>query len=266
MRHIPKGARRIPVATLNPDRSGWEVVTNGVEVINFSASTPRCLEKHVAKVLRCVRPSDLEGLGQIWLDDRLPPSVLEEPRYREALSLGEPFYGWYRSATPGESAGIFLHTSDVLQGLPRFFWPTPAGTVLIGRTLAHEIGHHVITTSGARFSDETAEELEANKYAMEILLRMERRQRYSLAVRFLMTLGERQLTLGKRQWENGNHRKALYHFSRANSLWTKRGDDRDWYVRARQECLTGPRHCPASRGGEDADESEISDVSNRLLG
>ena len=224
-------------------RRGWEVMINGVEVTNLCGGAPRCLERHVATVLAYISPSDLRGLGQIWLDDRLPEPAEDSPDfYREVFSSPEPFGGWYTEATASESASIFLHITDILGGLPRFLWWTSTGTIMIARTLAHEIGHHVIAIMCVDSPNNAAEEREADRYAVQVLLKMEEQWRNRLAVLFLMRLGEKQLAMGIDCFEKGDYRGALLHFGRANRLWTKRGDDGDWYRRALERCGLQPSH------------------------
>ena len=156
--------------------------------------------------------------------------------YRESRVIGAPVNGLYFESTASQPAIVFLHIPDVFGGLPRFLWGTSAGTLLIARTLTHEIGHHVLTLAGTVADNESDEETEASRYEVRVLIMMER----ELPIRFwlwlLKKLGDRQLAKGIRHWEKRDYRRALLHFDRALNLWTNR-PLKDWYERARAECL-----------------------------
>jgi hypothetical protein len=68
--------------------------------------------------------------------------------------------------------------------MPRLYWYTPASTLNICYTLAHEVGHHLIATRGYVFektesySDDEIEEEFCNRYAFVVTKRMLKRYYY----------------------------------------------------------------------------------------
>jgi hypothetical protein len=213
-------------------------VVDGVEVLNFCDGAPRSLERQVITVLRLMGAPDLAGLRRIMLEDRLPDPTREDAdRYKEVLALGEPLYGWYAEATPTEPTTIGVHIPDVLGGLPRFLWWTPCATILIARTVAHEMGDHLLSVAGTIFDSEAAEDTEAHRHAVELLNAMAKRWRYRFAGRILRWLGGKQSAMAVSYWEKTDYRSALFHWGRATNLGTTRGDAGYWYDRAREKCI-----------------------------
>jgi len=107
---------------------------------------PRVTKWHVWCVLAWFTQRDLEGLELIRvIDDCLydPESAKVPPYLRGFLHNGH-----YLRKMKDRPAQVVLYANDVYFGIPKLLMASPMATVKIARTLAHELGHHVIATRG----------------------------------------------------------------------------------------------------------------------
>ena len=101
---------------------------------------------HVRRVLRCINQEDLTSLHSIRVIDERPdnPEYAQRPKYLN----GFLYNGHYEFKTKDRAARVVLYANDIYFGIPRVMMYTPMATLKLARTLAHEIGHHIVATKG----------------------------------------------------------------------------------------------------------------------
>jgi hypothetical protein len=105
---------------------------------------PRLTKWHVQKALKLINPTDLEGLERIRLLDFEPldPDASTQPPYL----VGFLYCGAYSRRKRNRPASISLYTRDLYFGIPKPLALSPLARLRIASALAHEVGHHAITT------------------------------------------------------------------------------------------------------------------------
>lgn len=154
---------------------------------------PRLTEWHLRRIVKWFTPRDLEGLESIRVIDECPDNAeaVKVPSYL----TGFLYNGHYSRRLGTHPAQIVLYARDVYLGIPRSLLLSPMTTLRIARTLAHEVGHHVIATRGYVYRPwekykpwkgtiDPYEEKMANAYASDVIERMLRLWPYKLG-RFL---------------------------------------------------------------------------------
>src|SRR5712692_2922210 len=113
-----------------------------VETTHFPALT----RWHVQRVLKWIGPRDLEGLEFIKVIDDCPddPDYIKLPRYL----MGFLYNGHYLRRKKDRPAEVVLYADDLYFGIPKLLMASPMTTLRVARTLAHEVGHHVMATRG----------------------------------------------------------------------------------------------------------------------
>jgi hypothetical protein len=97
----------------------------------------------------------------------------------------------------------------ILTGLPRALWWTPAATILIARTLGHEVAHHVIRSTGTKPDSDADEQRAADLYAIELRRRMATRFRYRLGEWLIKEIADDRYIWGLTCWKDGERERAL---------------------------------------------------------
>ena len=142
---------------------------------------PRLTKWHVRQVLKWCRHDDLKGLESIIVIDKCPDDPMSTkvaPYIRGFL-----YNGHYSRRIRNQTAHVVLYSDDIYFGIPKLLMASRICTLKIARTLAHEIGHHVIATRGyihqpsehyqpwTGIRDPHEEEM-ADQYAAEVMNRM----------------------------------------------------------------------------------------------
>jgi len=123
-----------------------------MEIVDHCTDSHWSLVGRVRRGLQFVPPPDLNGISFIHLRDCLPPKPNMLPKSaNDAAAKGLSVYGWYSRQYKNRAAAISLHITDILRGVPGFYWLTPVPTILITLTLAHEVGHHLVAKRGYIF-------------------------------------------------------------------------------------------------------------------
>ena len=147
----------------------------------------RVTKWHIRRVLKSFSQHDLEGLQSIKVIDECPddPDYVKLPRYL----MGFLYNGHYSRKTKDRPAQVVLYAGDIYYAIPKLMMASPMTTLRLARTLAHEVGHHVIATRGYIYNPwekykpwegirDPYEEAMANAYASDLIERMLRHWPY----------------------------------------------------------------------------------------
>ena len=140
------------VAHEGPDYSGRVPSITGLDRLHHmrieveSHRFPGVTKWHVRRVLNWIGQQDLEGLESIRVIDdcQNDREYVALPRYL----MGFLYNGHYSRKEKRFPAQIVLYANDIYFGIPTLLIPSPMTTLRVARTLAHEVGHHVIATRG----------------------------------------------------------------------------------------------------------------------
>ena len=106
---------------------------------------PRLTGWHLRRVLKWISQADIEDL-EIRVIHECPgdPEATRQPPYLR----GFRYNGHYARKVKNQPAQVVLYAADVYFGIPKLLMASPVAILKVARTLAHEIGHHVIATRG----------------------------------------------------------------------------------------------------------------------
>lgn len=203
---------------------------------------------HIQRVLRWVPKEDLDGLGLIKVIDECPDDELDARRV-PAYMWGFLYNGQYINATKKRPAQILLYANDVYFGVPKAFRVTSVATLKIARTLAHEIGHHVIASRGYIYQPSEKyrpwngirnpeEETMVDRYASDITERMLRHPSYKLGKSLTRMLSSLLHSAGLKNYSKQNYQLAASMFARAHSLDLENEDAGQAYRHAMEKLKT----------------------------
>lgn len=188
---------------------------------------PRLTKWHVRRVLKWVGQRDLEGLESIRVIDECPDdpeSVKVSPYLRGFLHNGH-----YSKKMKNRPAQVVLYASDVYFGIPKLLMLSPMATLKLARTLAHEVGHHVIASRGYIYKPwekykpwdgvrNPYEEKMAEAYASDVIERMLRHWPYRLGRLMARMLSNFLYQWGLTDYWDGNYQSSASLEARAHSL------------------------------------------------
>ncbi|HKV39095.1 MAG TPA: hypothetical protein VJX67_07775 [Blastocatellia bacterium] len=217
------------------ERPGYLLLVDKVHIVDFCQAPSEALERRVAQLLKYFDAADLEGLSAIFLIDKATEPRPSDPEwYKQAVSAGLWFQGWYAPATATHAATIVLHMAAVLNGLPPSFMRTPAASASIMAILAIEVGHHVLRFSGTRFSDSGEEQRAAIDYSRRIIKMVRKKLRFRVGIWLRRQAGDYWFVSGMRSWRKGDYEGAALDLAKATHLGTTRADSQPgyWYKRA----------------------------------
>jgi hypothetical protein len=140
------------------------------------SNPPWGLFRQVKTCLNWINKDDLQGLGKIILTDEI--KTAETITNDEAAPVCK---GLYRHGAADSPPVIFLAIPQFYGWIPSWLWWSPAITLRLCHTLAHEVGHHVSSDSNEIKNAEPAQrELIANNYAAAVIEAMTRRWYYKM--------------------------------------------------------------------------------------
>jgi RHS repeat-associated protein len=239
----------------NPDGSVWTDfnidITIGERFNAFGEVVancfPRLTEWHIQRALRWINPGDLQGLDIVRVSDESEddPESADLPAYLK----GFPYSGRYLRHTATRPAQVVLYANYVYLGVPKLLRRSPMVTWNLARILAHEVGHHVISTRGYVYQPsekykpwdgvrDPFEETMADAYAADVMNRMIRRWRYKrgrFLARMLSTLLYR---AGIQEYWDGNYQSAASLEFRAYALNPENEDAGQCYRHAMEKLKT----------------------------
>lgn len=157
---------------------------------------------HISKI-------DTEGISKIIVRSRYP--------YDEKINENaETIFGYYFPAIDqGEPAHIEIYIEPFFSTLPMIFWWSSVPVILITRTLAHEVGHHLDFKQGVpNLTDNVRLDLEesANHYSDNVLFKMKSKWNYKLGFWLMKELGFWHYTQGILDYREQNYTLAIKHF------------------------------------------------------
>lgn len=197
-----------------------------------------------------IEKTHLEGLSYIRLEDALPELDNRADDWaKRTVAEGRRVYGWYASRERSEQSHIVLYIHEIYRSLPRILWWSSLPTLRIVRTLSHEVAHHLAATKGHVLgSDENGkdEESVANKYANNVLARMQSKWFNRLGQRCLKEIAEWHYVFGIADWRAKKFVNAADSFYKAWDLDPSNEEANYWYWRAR-EMLKATGDVPNSR-------------------
>lgn len=197
-----------------------------MEIRNECAALPRATLWHVRQSLRWIYPADLPGLSCIRLIDKTPTDVILRLKGCRSANKTSTALGFYMPRYKERQPYIALNVPKIIRGVPRMFLWTTIPTLLFARVLAHEVGHHLIAQRGyaahpterPRQRHNEYEEEMVERYAFEVVKKMNERAHYKLG----RWLGERLANLyyetGVVDWHKENFKLASAWFLKAYSL------------------------------------------------
>ena len=206
---------------------------------NDCTNAPPHLEKHVYESLSHFTEAELNGVGLIWLVNDLPDDADEE--YKKVIRMGGQINGFYYFKTEEEPPFILLFINSIYRSLRLFpfIHYTVIPSLCISRTLAHEIGHHLIAIRGYVFNqgeDTSDQEVLANQYARNHLEKMRSRFRYRFGFWLMKQLAELHYSAGVVYSTKQKYCEAADCLYKAWDLNPKLENVAEWYHLAREKC------------------------------
>jgi hypothetical protein len=212
-----------------------------VKIENACGKLPLGALWHVRRSLRWIDPADIAGVGFIELQNRMPKATAEAPDWhKNATAEDLSVNGLYKCKESGSPAKITLFIRDLYRGMPAVYWLTPALTIRVARTLAHEVGHHLIAkrgyvfTLGEKVQPIEYEEEMAHRYSFSVIKRMRHHWYYRLGTWATKTLAVWHYGQAVVDWKAGYYERAAESWYRSFHLDPDRQEAIHWYQRARQ--------------------------------
>lgn len=188
---------------------------------------PHLTKWHVRRALKWIGQGDLAGLELIRAIDECPddPEYIKLPLYL----VGFLYNGHYSLKTKDRPAEIVLYANDIYFGIPKLLMASPMATLRVARTLAHEVGHHVIATRGYIYKpwekykpwdgvrDPYSEKM-ADQYASDVIQRMLGHWPYKFGKLLARMLSSFLYQAGIQEYWDGNYQSSASLQARAESL------------------------------------------------
>ena len=189
---------------------------------------PRITRRHVERVLSWLPKRDLEELEVVKVIKDCPDEELDV-RNVPAYMRGFLNNGQYVYRTKNHPAQIFLYANDIYFGIPKPLLGTRMATLKVARTLAHEVGHHVIAIRGYIYDPSEkyrpwngvrnpVEEDMVNRYASDVLDRMKKDWSYKVGELLARMISHFLYKAGLQDYWDGNYKVAASRQSQAHSL------------------------------------------------
>lgn len=202
---------------------------------------------HVRRVLKWIGEEDLKDLHCIRVIDERD----NDPEYgkRAKYLSGFLYNGHYEFKTKDRNAQVVLYANDVYFGIPSPLMYTRAATVTLARTLAHEIGHHVVATKGYIYNpwekyrpwngmSDPYEEKMVNVYAADAIDRMSRHWSYKFGNFLIRKLSNSLYSAGLQEYSAGEYQRSAKLQFRAYHLHPTNEDANQCYRHAMEKLKT----------------------------
>lgn len=206
---------------------------------NECSNAPWGLERQVRRGIAWMSPADLEGIANIRLKNEIDGKDVILPLHLTENHDKVSVTGLYLKRDTRRPAEIILSVGNLYRGMPRVYWYTPALTLNICYTLAHEVGHHLIATRGYIFentesyTDDEIEEEFCNRYAFFVTKLMMKRWYYRFGDWLLRDLANWYYVFGCASWKDAKFEEASQHFYTAFHLDRNLESALYWYRRAK---------------------------------
>lgn len=215
-----------------------------MEIQNECINSPRHVKRHVMRALRWINPVDLAGIAYIKLADKIPDPSKNSPEWHQWVKAeGYSVFGLYVRKQAENPPHIILYIQDIYRCIHPLYGRTPLATLLIGQTLAHEVGHHLqaergyIFQPGERLDQEEYQEEMADRYAFDVVKRMKERWYYRLGQWIMKDSARMYYHFGVEEWKKKNYRRAAEYFYRSHILDPE--NDETWYWHKRAKAFQG---------------------------
>jgi hypothetical protein len=208
---------------------------------NNCSNLPRGAFGHIRRSLRWINPADLVGIAFIELRDKICDADGEAPEWhRRAAEEGYNVNGLYFGRQGALPANITLFVRDLYRGIPKMYWFTPVITLAVAKTLAHEVGHHLINERGyiflpgERVRPAEYEEEMAYRYSYSVIKKMKAHWYYRLASWAIRDLAWWHYVHGMLDWREGNYKRAAERWYKSFRLDPDRNEAIYWHKRAKE--------------------------------
>jgi hypothetical protein len=215
-----------------------------MQIRNDCTDPPKGLLRHIQRSLKWINPADLEGIDFIWLTDKPSEQLVENNEgLKRATEEGYCAYGFYVPKKKGSSY-IMLFVKGLYQAISAdpIYRITPAPTLWITRTLAHEVGHHLVAQRGyifepsEKYKHKEIEEEFCDRYAFNVLKKMQGRWYYRLGMWALKDIADMHYHFGTKAWKSKDYERAAEHWYNAGQLNPDHQDAVRWYWLAKSKC------------------------------
>ena len=211
-----------------------------MEIKNKCSKLPVGAIWHVRRSLSWIDSADIAGIGFIEFRLRIPEATADAPDWhKRATDEDLSINGVYNPEEVNSPANITLFVRDLYRGIPKITWLTTVPTISIARTLAHEVGHHLIAKRGYVFApgekvqpSEYGEEM-ANRYSFSVIKRMRDRWYYKLGMWAIKTLAGWHCGQAAVDWKAGNYEQAAESWYKSFHLDPDLHEAVHWYKSAK---------------------------------
>ena len=198
------------------------------------------LSWHLQRCLSWIPVGDLFCLDELVLEEKIGPATAHSPEWHHrAERENQIITGQYFGRRANEPATIALYIGSLYRGIPKIYWLSPVVTLQLARTLAHEVGHHLICERGYVFQrgerldqSEYHEEL-AERYSFSVRKRMQQWWYYRFGDWLTRDLADWYWVVGSLDWRDGFYDRAAYKWITAFTLDPNRTDALQWYAQAK---------------------------------
>jgi len=199
---------------------------------NFCTNSPFGLVRQVQRSLRWIDQADLVGINRICLVDQL---AAVSNNSAEKVYI----HGAYYAGEDNEPPYILLSVKEIYKGIPSALYWTTIPTLCIGRTLAHEVAHHLVAIRGYVFKPgdvENDEESIADKYADFHIRGMMEKWYYRLAQWCIKDIADWYYVHGFFAASKQEYESAAESFFLAFNLNPDHPEAAKYYWRAKEMC------------------------------
>jgi hypothetical protein len=200
---------------------------------------------HIRRSISWINQADLKGIAFIQLAEQMPvPTERSQDWHKRAYAEGFSVNGLYVSRSGRVPAHIYLFIRDMYRGIPFFHKWSTVTTLNICRTIAHEVGHHLITHRGyiyqpdEKYKDVESVEAMADRYAFDVLKKMRERWYYRLGHKSIKHIAISHYIKGMLNWRDKNYEKAAENWYNSFHLDPDRQDSSYWYWRAKEKIIS----------------------------
>ena len=146
----------------------------------------------IRRSLKRIPEIDRAGIEFLYLRDKMPKSDFESPKWHIESELNDAYVSAvYSPKTESKQPYIIIFLEAVDFIIPKICWLTQLSDLYITRLLAHEVAHHLISTRGflfeprEKYTSDMYEEEMADRYAFEIVSKMEKKFYYQLGKKLM---------------------------------------------------------------------------------
>jgi hypothetical protein len=203
---------------------------DGIEIECVCSNPPWGLFRQVKTCLNWINKDDLQGLGKIILTGEITTAetIPDDP--------APVCRGLYRHGAKNSPPVIFLMIPEFYGWVPSWLWWSPAITLRMCRTLAHEVGHHVSAMNGDQLKNAETSRREsiANIYSDSVIELMTRHWYYKMGRYLIKDIAEWYFAFGLAAGNLGNYQRAAKRFYAAWYLIPEMKEAAEYYWRARR--------------------------------